>query len=117
MSSTRAQELYKNRGGGSWAPVPNKPKVSVDLKQYLSQLFNRTKTQSADFRCNPLCQATKLNLDSLKRRLEMGGDSSAEQKTRQVLGKRNVFSYVITIPLLYNGALLLCPTANRARQI
>ena len=32
-SRPRAQELCESSGGHSWAPVPNKPTVSVDVKQ------------------------------------------------------------------------------------
>ena len=32
-SRPRAQELCESPGGHSWAPVPNKPTVSVDVKQ------------------------------------------------------------------------------------
>ena len=30
----RAQGLCESRGGRPWAPVPNKPTVSVDVKQH-----------------------------------------------------------------------------------
>ena len=34
----RAQELCESRGGRpGWAPVPNKPAVSVDVKQHFNQ--------------------------------------------------------------------------------
>ena len=32
----RAQELCESRGGRPWAPVPNKPTVSVDVKQHFN---------------------------------------------------------------------------------
>ena len=32
----KAQELCESRGGRSGLPVPNKPKVSVDVKHHLT---------------------------------------------------------------------------------
>ena len=37
---TRGQEVCESRGGRPGLPVPNKPMVSVDVKQHLTNLHN-----------------------------------------------------------------------------
>ena len=40
----RVQELCESRGGRPGLPVPNKPTVSVDVKQHYPSLFQRAQS-------------------------------------------------------------------------
>ena len=48
-SPNEVQGRFESRGGTSWAPVPNKPTVSVDVKQH----FN----DNTVFRAQELCES------------------------------------------------------------
>ena len=45
-SVIRAQELCESRGGRPGLPVPNKPTVSVDVKQHLKKNVKNTELRS-----------------------------------------------------------------------